>query len=127
MSAYPALPHARVLVVDDTETNLYMAEAMLEPFGIVPDLAQSGAEALERVQQGHVYDIIFMDHMMPDMDGIETTQALRQAGCAFPIVALTAHANHEQEKEFLAKGFDGFMTKPLCEDALQDMLLRYIN
>jgi len=120
-------PNARVLVVDDVETNLYVAEAMLQAYGITPDLVDSGILAMEKIRNGATYDIIFMDHMMPETDGIETTQTLRARGYTAPIVALTANAVKGQAELFVSNGFDGFMTKPIDMTRLNAYLVRFLR
>jgi signal transduction histidine kinase/ActR/RegA family two-component response regulator len=115
-------PNCRVLVVDDIEINLMVAEAMLELFDITPDLAKSGAEAIQKVTEKE-YDVVFMDHMMPEMDGVTATLHIREMGGRFaslPIIALTANVANDAENFFLANGFTGFLPKPieiekLCE------------
>lgn len=109
-------PDARVMVVDDSEINLLVAQGILEPLNMKLELAQSGREALDKYNSGD-YDIIFMDHMMPEMDGIETTQEIRKLekvnGKHVPIVALTANAVVEAKNEFLEIGMDDFLSKPI--------------
>lgn len=109
-------PEARVMVVDDSEINLLVAQGILEPLNMKLELAQSGREALDKYNSGD-YDIIFMDHMMPEMDGIETTQEIRKLekvnGKHVPIVALTANAVVEAKNEFLEIGMDDFLSKPI--------------
>ncbi|MDR0503287.1 MAG: response regulator [Treponema sp.] len=107
------MPYGHVLIVDDVETNLYVAKGLMAPYGLKIDLATSGFEALDKIKNGAVYDIIFMDHMMPKMDGIETTRQLRAKGYARPIVALTANAIAGQAEMFMKNGFDGFISKPI--------------
>ncbi|MDR1868377.1 MAG: response regulator [Treponema sp.] len=107
------MPYGRVLVVDDVETNLYVAKGLLAPYGLSIDTALSGFEALDKIREGVVYDIIFMDHMMPRMDGIETTKIIRGMGYSNPIVALTANALAGQAEMFLNNGFDEFISKPI--------------
>jgi signal transduction histidine kinase/CheY-like chemotaxis protein len=107
------MPYGRVLIVDDVETNLYVAKGLMTPYGLNIDLASSGYEAIEKVKQGFTYDIIFMDHMMPKLDGIETTKLIRESGYKSPIVALTANAIAGQAEVFLKNGFDGFISKPI--------------
>ena len=108
-------PGASVLVVDDIEINLNVVEAMLSLFEIVPDTATNGFEAI-KASNMKKYDIIFMDHMMPELDGIEATKIIR-ANCKLNndsvIVALTANAINGMEETFLSNGFDGFLSKPL--------------
>jgi signal transduction histidine kinase/DNA-binding response OmpR family regulator len=107
------MPYGRVLIVDDVESNLYVAKGLMIPYGLNIDLASSGFEAIEKIKQGNTYDIVFMDHMMPNMDGIETTRLLREMGYTRPVVALTANAVAGQEEIFLESGFDGFISKPI--------------
>ena len=107
------MPYGRVLIVDDVETNLYVAKGLLMPYGLKIETANSGYEAIDKVKDGGVYDIIFMDHMMPKMDGIETTKIIRDTGYSHPIVALTANALEGQAEIFLNNGFDGFISKPI--------------
>lgn len=121
-------PDARVLVVDDIEINLMVTAALLSSFGIECDQAYSGAEALSMLQGAH-YDMVFMDHMMPGMDGIETTQAIRTMSGfdhAVPIVALTANAAHGARDMFLASGFNDYLPKPINRDALGGCLYRWL-
>jgi len=108
-------PGAKVLVVDDIDINLSVAEALLGAFEIVPDLAQSGKQALEFAEKSE-YDLIFMDHMMPEMDGLETTKRIRALGGKndkVPIVALTANAISGMEQMFLQNRLDDFLPKPI--------------
>jgi signal transduction histidine kinase/CheY-like chemotaxis protein len=111
---FPA-PDLKVLVVDDIEINLDVASVMLEAFGIRADTAGGGEEAIKRVCEKD-YDVVFMDHMMPGIDGIEATKCIRAMGGKYkdlPIIALTANAVNDAEKHFLASGFTGFLAKPL--------------
>jgi PAS domain S-box-containing protein len=107
------MPYGKVLVVDDMETNLYVAKGFLLPYGLTVDTALSGNEALEKMEHGNIYDIVFMDHMMPLMDGVETAKTMRAKGYTYPIVALTANAVAGQAEMFMANGFDGFISKPI--------------
>jgi signal transduction histidine kinase/ActR/RegA family two-component response regulator len=108
-------PEAKILVVDDIDINLAVAEALLSTFKIQPDLAQSGKQALKMVED-KTYDIILMDHMMPNMDGVETTKNLRSMGRylgSVPVIALTANAISGMKEMFLKNGFNDFIAKPL--------------
>ncbi|MDR0301893.1 MAG: response regulator [Treponema sp.] len=107
------MPYGSVLVVDDVETNLYVAKGLMAPYGLSIDVSMSGFEAIEKVRSGCVYDVIFMDHMMPKMDGIEAAQIIRNIGYTAPIVALTANALSGQAEMFLKSGFDGYISKPI--------------
>jgi CheY-like chemotaxis protein len=107
------MPYGRVLVVDDVETNLYVARGLLSPYGVSIETALSGIETIDKIKNGAIYDIIFLDHFMPKMDGIETAKILRELGYARPVIALTANALTGQEEMFLENGFDGFISKPI--------------
>jgi signal transduction histidine kinase len=121
------MPHGKVLVVDDVDTNLYVAEAMLQSFGLSIELAESGKQAIEKIKQGNTYDVIFLDHMMPEMDGIEVAKILRDTGYSRPIVALTANAIKGQAEIFMENGFSGFMSKPIDIKILNSYLTRFVG
>jgi PAS domain S-box-containing protein len=121
------MPYGHVLVVDDMETNLYVARGFLLPYGLAIDTALSGPEAIAKIEGGHVYDIIFMDHMMPEMDGLEAVRAIRGRGYARPIVALTANAVAGQAENFLANGFDGFISKPIDIREMNAVLNKFVR
>ena len=121
------MPYGSVLVVDDVETNLYVAKGLMTPYELKIETADSGFLAIDQVDKGEVYDIIFMDHMMPKMDGVETTKRLRNAGYTGPIVALTANAVAGQAEHFLQNGFDDFISKPIDVRQLNDVLNRFIR
>ena len=124
---YTDLPHGSVLVVDDVEINLYVADAVLKPYNLDIELVGSGFAAIENVKNGKVYDIIFMDHMMPEMDGVATTEALRNMGYTGTIVALTANALVGNESMFSERGFNGFLPKPIDIYDLDELLKRFIK
>jgi CheY-like chemotaxis protein len=107
------MPYGSVLIVDDVETNIYVAKGLLAPYRLRIDSAESGFAAIEKVRGGGKYDIIFMDHMMPKMDGVEATKHIRGMGYSEPIVALTANAVAGQADIFLGNGFDDFISKPI--------------
>jgi CheY-like chemotaxis protein len=107
------MPYGRVLVVDDIETNLYVARGLMAPYGLSIKTAISGFEAIDRIKNGDVFDIIFLDHFMPKMDGIETAKIIRELGYTRPMIALTANALAGQAEMFLESGFDGFISKPI--------------
>ncbi|GBU21688.1 histidine kinase [Fibrobacteres bacterium R8-0-B4] len=121
------MPYGSVLVVDDVGTNLYVAEGLLAPYQLKVGTADSGFEAVEKAESGNVYDIIFMDHMMPRMDGIETTRKLREMGYKGPIVALTANAIVGNDEMFMRNGFDGFISKPIDVRHLNDILNKLVR
>jgi signal transduction histidine kinase/CheY-like chemotaxis protein len=121
------MPYGSVLIVDDIETNLYVAEGLLAPYQLNIETATSGFEAIEKAESGKIYDIIFMDHMMPGMDGIETTEKLHQMGYKGIIVALTANALAGNDEMFSQHGFDGFISKPIDVRHLNAVLNQFIR
>ena len=120
------MPHGSILVVDDVETNLYVAKGLLAPYELNVETAESGYKTLEKIESGAIYDIIFMDHMMPDMDGIEATEKLRERGYRGAIVALTANALVGNDEMFARHGFDGFISKPIDVLQLDAVLKQFI-
>jgi signal transduction histidine kinase/FixJ family two-component response regulator len=121
------MSYGSVLIVDDVEMNLFVAKLLLRPYGLKIDTASSGYEAIDRIKDGSVYDVIFMDHMMPKMDGIEAVQIIRGMGYVPPIIALTANAVAGQAEIFLSNGFDDFISKPIDIRALNAILNKYIR
>ncbi|MDR2717286.1 MAG: response regulator [Treponema sp.] len=107
------MPYGRVLIVDDVETNLYVARGLMASYDLSIDIAMSGFEAIDKIRNKCDYDVIFMDHMMPKMDGIEATKIIRSMGYTNSIVALTANALAGQAEMFLKNGFDDFISKPI--------------
>jgi signal transduction histidine kinase/ActR/RegA family two-component response regulator len=121
-------PEARVLLVDDIDINLEVASFILGSFGIRAETASGGHEAVEKARAA-VYDLIFMDHMMPDMDGVEAARAIRGLGgyrAAVPILALSANAVSKAREMFLSSGFNGFLPKPMEVEAVAEALLRWL-
>ena len=121
------MPYGSVLIVDDVASNIFVAEGLLSFYEIKTDSCNSGYEAIEKIKQGNVYDIIFMDSMMPNMNGTETLHALRAIGYTQPIVALTANALIGQAEKFIRNGFDGFISKPIQTKQLNAILNKYIR
>jgi signal transduction histidine kinase/CheY-like chemotaxis protein len=124
---YDPMPYGSVLIVDDVETNLYVARGLMAPYELSIETALSGFETIDKIKAGSVYDIIFMDHMMPKMDGIETTKILRERGYMRPIIALTANALVGQAEMFMSNGFDGFISKPIDVRQLNTTLNKMIR
>jgi CheY-like chemotaxis protein len=117
-----------VLVVDDNAVNLMVAAGLMQRYGIEVETAASGEEALEKVRQKD-YDIIFMDHMMPGMDGLDTTKAIRALGGSrtkVTIIALTANAMIDFQEQFIEAGMNGFLSKPIILKNLRDTLTTYL-
>ena len=121
------MPYGKILVVDDVETNLYVAVGLMKLYRLQIDTAVSGIVAIEKIKSGKVYDIVFMDHMMPEMDGIEATKHLRDLGYTNPIVALTANAVAGQADVFLRNGFDDFIAKPIDTRQLNSVLNKLVR
>lgn len=108
-------PEAQILIVDDNAINLTVAEGLLEPLQMQIDTALSGKEALTMIGEKH-YDLILMDHMMPELDGVETTHIIRRFHPGYdnvPIIALTANAVSGTKAMFLREGLDDFVAKPI--------------
>ncbi|MCM1122182.1 MAG: PocR ligand-binding domain-containing protein [Eubacterium sp.] len=108
-------PDANILIVDDNAVNLTVAEGLLEPLKMKVDTVTGGKEAIEKISQVH-YDIIFMDHMMPELDGIETTHIIRRFHPEYndvPIIALTANAVDGTKDMFCREGMNDFIAKPI--------------
>lgn len=122
-------PNARILVVDDTELNLTVVRGLLKQTKVQIDTVLSGYEALESVKNQH-YDVIFLDHRMPGMDGIETFNNMlklpENKSKGVPVIALTANAVSGAKEMFLAAGFSDYMTKPIESKKLEEMLEKYL-
>ena len=122
-------PQVHVLAVDDNLMNIRVLEGLLKPYQIQLTRAVSGFEALEKIETMD-YDFIFMDHMMPEMDGVETLQRIRQKRGSYfknvPVIALTANAIAGMRGMFLEKGFQDFMAKPVELSVLERVLERNI-
>ena len=108
-------PDAKILIVDDNAVNLTVAEGLLEPLKMNVDTAAGGKEAIEMISRAH-YDIIFMDHMMPELDGVEATRIIRGFHPEYndvPIIALTANAVEGTKERFCREGMNDFVAKPV--------------
>ncbi|MDR2576333.1 MAG: response regulator [Treponema sp.] len=121
------MPYGKVLIVDDVETNLYVAKGLMIPYGLSIETAGSGFDAIKKIKEGMVFDIIFMDHFMPRMDGVETTKNIRGLGYKNTIVALTANAIAGQAEMFMANGFNGFISKPIDIRQLNVLLNKFVR
>ena len=118
---------ARVLIVDDNAINLIVASEIIKTYDIEPEVANSGPEAIEMVKSKE-YDLVFMDHMMPGMNGLEATAAIRELDITQPaIVALTANAMLGMEDFYMRNGFDGYIPKPIDIDSLYNILERWLG
>jgi len=121
------MPYGTVLVVDDVEANIYVTKGLLAPYRLNVHSSSSGFAAIERIKNGEKFDIVFMDHMMPEMDGIETTKHIRDFGYREPIVALTANAVAGQADIFLQNDFDDYLSKPIDIRQLNTILNKFIR
>jgi len=124
---YDPMPYGSVLIADDMNSNLFVAKGLMEPYGLSIDTVTSGFQAIEKIKNGNVYDIVFIDHMMPQMDGIEAVKIIRGLGYTRPIVALSANAVVGQAELFLANGFDDFVSKPIDIRQLNIVLKKFIR
>jgi len=141
------MPYGRVLVVDDMPVNLLVAKGLFKPYGLNVETAASGEEAIEKIKAGYdQFSLIFMDHLMPGMDGIETVRIIRAweeernkknsvppksgmipAESRIPIIALTANALTGRIEMFLSRGFNGFLAKPIDIIQLDAVLNQWIR
>ena len=127
-----SMPYARVLVVDDVPTNLDVARGLMKPYNMQVDCVASGQEAIDAIRAGAPrYDAVFMDHMMPEMNGVEATLAIREIGTEYaanvPIIALTANAILGYEDMFLSEGFQAFISKPIEIMRLDEVLRTWVR
>ncbi|WP_170832796.1 ATP-binding protein [Butyrivibrio sp. INlla16] len=122
-------PDARVLVVDDTAVNLTVFVNLLKRTGIQIDTAESGDECIS-LFGSKSYDVIFLDHMMPDKDGIETLMEMKEItdtpNMGVPVICLTANAISGMREMYTNAGFDDYLTKPIDAERLEMMLLQYL-
>jgi CheY-like chemotaxis protein len=126
------LPYARVLVVDDNITNLDVAKGLMKPYGMNVDCVTSGQQAVDAIRAGELRsNAVFMDHMMPGMDGIEAVRAIREIDTDYakniPIIALTANAIVGNEELFLNKGFQAFLSKPIDISRLDEVIRNWVR
>ena len=121
--------NAKILVVDDTRTNLTVIKGLLKQTRMQVDTAASGMEAIDMVKKNK-YDIIFLDHRMPEMDGVQTFHAMKEMSDNMsidtPVVALTANAISGSREMYLGEGFANYMSKPVDPSKLEEMILTYL-
>lgn len=121
-------PEADILIVDDNQVNLTVAQGLMKPLEMKIDTALSGKEAIDKISVKH-YDLLFMDHMMPELDGIETTHIIRRFHQEYndvPIIALTANVMEEMRAMFLCEGMNDFLAKPIEMRVLVAKLKRWL-
>ena len=119
-------PNAKILIVDDNDMNLIVIKGILKPYKINIDTTSNGLDAIEKAEK-HDYDMIFLDYMMPVLDGAETAKIMRKNGIETPIIALTATAIDEKRNEFMEAGMNGMLAKPINLDELMNTLRQYVN
>lgn len=121
-------PEAKILLVDDNDVNRRVFCSLLKDTGIKIDDVDSGFACLEQIRQQH-YDLIFMDHMMPEMDGVETLHHMAETNhkCTdSPVIILTANAIAGVKEHYLKEGFSDYLSKPINTQKLESMLLKYL-
>ncbi len=127
-AAKPDLSGVKALVVDDEPMNLIVARGMFKDYEMSIDTAGSGKEAIEKYRKGD-YELVFMDHMMPEMDGVEAMKQIRKASAELKkpvtIIALTANAVSGAKEMFMKEGFDGFIAKPIFLPDFERVMLRF--
>lgn len=128
--AIQTLPYVRILVVDDNAVNLQVATGLMSPYHMRIDCVDSGKKALKKVQEQD-YDLVLMDHMMPEMDGVDAVRCIRslpgEKFANLPIVALTANAMPEARAMFLREGFHDFLAKPIETVRLNEVLVKWLR
>lgn len=118
-------PQASVLAVDDNHVNLKVLSGLLRSTQMQIDTASSGAQCLEMVQNKS-YDLVLLDHLMPEMDGIETLRKMREMGIIVPVIALTANAIVGAKETYIQAGFQDYLSKPLNAYELEEMVRKYL-
>ena len=126
----PVFSGIRTLVVDDEPMNLVVASCLFRDYEMVVDTAESGREAVKKVRENQ-YDLIFMDHMMPEMDGVEAMKLIKgiasDTGIEMPVIALTANAVSGAREMFIKEGFDGFIAKPINTSDFERVVQRILS
>lgn len=123
---YNTFEGKKALIVDDSKLNLKVAENVLKNFLVTTESVTSGLECLSCVNSKK-YDIIFMDIMMPNMNGVEVLKKLREENINTPVIALTADAIEGQEEKYMSEGFDGYISKPINKEKLNYVLNKYLG
>lgn len=119
----------KILVVDDAPLNLKVAKVLLQKFGVNPDLVDNGVEALEMMKKTD-YDIVFLDHMMPGMNGVETLEQARKINHYYktaPLIALTGNVSTTARDEYLCFGFTDYLEKPIMPEKIEELLRTYLQ
>ena len=120
-------PQAKILIVDDNPENLMVTRSLLKRTAVFVDTAASGEECVHKVRQ-NIYDLILLDYMMPQMDGIDTIRELKKdVQFHIPVIALTADVTKGIEQTFLREGFCAYLSKPVMWSKLEDLLMKYLR
>ena len=123
----PVFKGVKALVVDDEPMNLVVATGLFKEYEMIIDTADSGKNALNKFRNND-YDVVFMDHMMPEMDGVEAMKLIKAAAAemsrSIVVIALTANAVSGAREMFMAEGFDGFIAKPINISDFERVMLR---
>lgn len=120
--------HCKILVAEDNPVNQKVAKKLIEKMGFTVDVVSNGVEALSRLDQ-EKYDLIIMDCQMPELDGYETTQRIRESNCKYsriPILAMTAHALQGEKEKCLSAGMDDYLSKPVQPKMLRKLLDKWL-
>ena len=121
------LAKEKILVVDDSKINLKVAQNIFKPYKFNIVMAESGYEALEKCETG-TFDLIFMDIMMPKMNGVETLRRLKEhEGFDIPVIALTADAIEGQDEKYISAGFDDYLSKPIDRYELNRVINKHLG
>lgn len=125
---YPDFSSKKILIVDDNKLNIKVAEILLKKYNFQIESVLSGKECIDKINSGNNYDLIFMDYMMPEMNGIETLNNLKQIpNFKTKVIALTADAIEGSKEKFLNAGFDEYISKPIDKSNLNDVILKFIQ
>lgn len=123
------VPDKRILVVDDVKVNLKVIEGLLKKTQIQIETADGGAKCIEKAYNKK-YDVILLDHMMPEIDGEDALKEIKREGCInhdTPVIVLTAYVMAGAREKYIEKGFDDYLSKPVSGEDLEDMLIKYIK
>lgn len=123
------VPDKRILVVDDVKVNLKVIEGLLKKTQIQIETADGGAKCIEKAYNKK-YDVILLDHMMPEIDGEDALKEIKKEGCInhdTPVIVLTAYVMAGARERYIEKGFDDYLSKPVSGEDLEDMLIKYIK
>ncbi len=118
-------PDVRILIIDDSEMNLKVIEGLLRATNMQITTATSGKEGIELIKKT-TFDLVILDHMMPELDGVETLNLIRQEGCHMPVLALTANYFADAEDVYKSYGFDGYIPKPVEGKLLEDIIMMHL-